>query len=94
MPDDARILELVEEALGSNLPPEEVCAHDPELLADVKACLDECRNVRLMIDDLFPAATPAEAFRTPSPARERLRRFPAPRGGIADFIEVNPHHLG
>ena len=55
MADDARILELVEEALNSQLTPEEVCAHDPELLADVKACLNECRGVDLMIEQLFPA---------------------------------------
>src|SRR5271167_3771036 len=55
MADDNRILELVEEALCSDLTPEEVCADNPELLADVRACLDECRRVDLMFEGMFPS---------------------------------------
>src|SRR2546421_3059014 len=60
MADDPRILELVENALCSNLSAEEVCANNPELLADVRDSLEECRDVDRMVEDMFPstAATP------------------------------------
>jgi len=55
---DNRILELVEEALYSDRTPEEVCADTPELLADVRASLDECRRVDLMFQSVFPSTPP------------------------------------
>src|SRR4051812_33804605 len=55
MADDSRILELVENALCSNLSAEEVCANNPELLADVRDCLEECRHVDRMVEDMFPS---------------------------------------
>jgi serine/threonine-protein kinase len=54
MADDDRILELVEEVLDSGLTPEEVCARDPELLEEVRACLKECQGVKLMVRHFFP----------------------------------------
>ena len=60
MAQDGRILELAEEALSSNLTAEEVCAHYPELLEDVRACLEECRSVDLMIEHLFPSTPGTE----------------------------------
>jgi serine/threonine-protein kinase len=64
MADDARILELVEEALSSQLSAEDVCAQCPELLDEVRAYLLECRNVNAMVERLFPSApamtTPTE----------------------------------
>jgi serine/threonine-protein kinase len=64
MADDNRILELVEEALCSDRTPEELCAANPELLADVRACLDECRRVDLMVESVFPS-TPAQRILSP-----------------------------
>jgi tetratricopeptide (TPR) repeat protein/tRNA A-37 threonylcarbamoyl transferase component Bud32 len=64
MADDNRILELVEEALYSDRTPEEVCANNPELLADVRAGLDECRRVDLMLEGIFPS-TPAQRILSP-----------------------------
>jgi serine/threonine-protein kinase len=64
MAEDNRILELVEEALCSDLTPEEVCADSPELLADVRARLDECRRVDLMFEGMFPS-TPAQRILSP-----------------------------
>ena len=55
MADDNRIRELVEEALYSDLAPEEVCADSPELLADVRACLDECRRLDHVFKSAFPS---------------------------------------
>ena len=55
MADDSRILELVEQALASNLTPEAVCALCPELIADVRACLNECRDLDSVIERLFPS---------------------------------------
>src|SRR4051812_38387042 len=78
MADDARILELVEAVLDSRLAPEEVCAHSPELLADVKACLNECRNVDLMLEHYFPPSPPVGGTATPRPAEGD--RFPSVDG--------------
>src|SRR5947207_3633560 len=58
MADDARILELVENALCLNLSAEEVCANNPELLADVRDCLEECRHVDRMVENVFPSTAP------------------------------------
>src|SRR6266478_7282897 len=55
MADDARILELVENALCLNLSAEEVCANNPELLADVRDSLEECRHVDRMVESMFPS---------------------------------------
>jgi serine/threonine-protein kinase len=86
MPDDTRILELVEEILNSQLTAEEVCAQSPELLEDVKACLEECRQVNLQIADLFPSGPavttptawpPSTSGLSPSPpVGERLPLIP------------------
>src|SRR3954454_18808642 len=83
MTDDALILALVEEAIDSDLPPEEVCAQAPELLAEVKACLNECRNVRLAIDDLFPSELPDDRPGAQSATVERLPTIP-----IYEVLEV------
>jgi serine/threonine-protein kinase len=64
MADDNRILELVEEALCLDLAPEEVCADHPELLEGVRACLDECRQVDLLVEGMFPSG-PALGIRSP-----------------------------
>jgi serine/threonine-protein kinase len=55
MSNDARILELVQEALDSHLTPEQVCANDPDLLQDVKTYLTECQSVDVMIEGMFPS---------------------------------------
>jgi serine/threonine-protein kinase len=54
MADDDRILELVEEVLDSGRTPKEVCARDPELLEEVRACLKRFQGVNLMVRHLFP----------------------------------------
>jgi serine/threonine-protein kinase len=64
MPENNRIQELVEEALYSRQTPEQVCADSPELLADVRAGLDECRRVELMFQNAFPS-TPAPRVLSP-----------------------------
>src|SRR5258708_16817127 len=55
MADDARILELVENALCLNQSAEEVCANNPELLAEVRDRLEECRHVDRMVESMFPS---------------------------------------
>jgi serine/threonine-protein kinase len=57
--DDARILELAEEALNSGLSAEEVCADHPDLVAAVKERLNWSRGVDMMVDDLFPSTDAA-----------------------------------
>jgi serine/threonine-protein kinase len=75
MADDERILELVAEVIDSNLPPEEVCADSPELLAEVRACLKECQAVSSIVEDLFPA-TPAAEDSDLRQAGARLPKIP------------------
>src|SRR5256884_6973272 len=59
MADDARILELVENALCLDLSAEEACANNPDLLADVRDYFEECRDVDRMVESMFPTmATP------------------------------------
>src|SRR3954470_16942600 len=55
MADEARILELVENALYFNSSAEDVCADNPELLADVRDRFEECRHVDRMVEDMFPS---------------------------------------
>jgi hypothetical protein len=54
MSNDARIIELVEEALNSELSAEQVCAQQPELVSEVRVYLDECRGV----DEMFKRRSP------------------------------------
>jgi serine/threonine-protein kinase len=62
MADEARVCDLVEQALNDQLTPEEACAHDPELLREVTARLDECRNVERMLERMFPSDTPSRSL--------------------------------
>src|SRR5688500_4714184 len=57
MADEARVCDLVEQALNDELTPEEACAHDPDLLREVRARLDDCRNVERILDQVFPSDT-------------------------------------
>jgi eukaryotic-like serine/threonine-protein kinase len=57
MPEDPRILELVEEVLDSNRTPEDVCTEAPDLLLQVKEYLHQCRNVNAQIEALFPSSS-------------------------------------
>src|SRR5882762_5885582 len=54
MPDESRILELLEEALDSKRTPEEVCADSPELLWEVRERWERCQDVEAQIDAMFP----------------------------------------
>jgi serine/threonine-protein kinase len=62
MAEEARVGNLVEQALNDQLTPEEACARDPELLREVKARLDDCRNVELMLEAVFPSDTPSASL--------------------------------
>jgi serine/threonine-protein kinase len=59
MSDEARLRELLEEALGSDRTPEEVCARDPELVGELRRRLEQWRLVRDELDVLFPSNTTA-----------------------------------
>src|SRR5262245_27105095 len=54
MPDESRILELLEEALDSRRTPEEVCSDDPELLWEVRQRWERCQDVEAQIEEMFP----------------------------------------
>ena len=54
MPDESRILELLEEALDSRRTPEEVCEDSPELLWEVRQRWERCQDVEAQIEQMFP----------------------------------------
>jgi hypothetical protein len=56
--DPARIRELVQEALGSGRPLEEICREYPELLPDVHALVQKARALEVELDVLFPPSEP------------------------------------
>jgi eukaryotic-like serine/threonine-protein kinase len=56
MSDEARILELVQEALDSNRTPDEVCADCPELLPEVRKRWNRVRRVDSQLAAIFPGA--------------------------------------
>lgn len=60
MPDEPRILELLEEILSSGRDPEEVCIEYPQLLLDVRRRLRRVQSVAARIDDLFPSSAAME----------------------------------
>ena len=51
---NARIRELVQEALASGRPLEEICRDRPELLPEVRALVERARVLELELDALFP----------------------------------------
>ena len=77
MPDDPRIVELVEQILDSSGTPEEVCRGDPELLREVRRRWEECQNIEAQIKTLFPPS--AGAVRrdlAPAPSSTDLPQIP------------------
>jgi len=57
-PDPARIRDLVQEALGSDRPLEDICRDRPELLSEVRALVARARALELELDALFPPSEP------------------------------------
>ena len=57
-PDRARIRDLVQEALGSDLPLEELCRDCPELRPEVRALVEKALALELELDALFPPSEP------------------------------------
>ena len=54
MPDESRILQLLEEVLDSRRTPEDVCVDSPELLWEVRERWERCQNVEAQIEAMFP----------------------------------------
>jgi hypothetical protein len=63
MPDESRILQLLEEALDSRRTPEDVCADAPELLWEVRERWERCQNVEAQIEAMFPTTSSAKKFK-------------------------------
>src|SRR3954471_11436149 len=89
MSDDPRILKLLEEALDSELTPEEVCAECPELLAEVSERFEQCRRVEAQLEALFPSsiATGATAGASATPRRRR------PHPAAAGLPQIPGYHV-
>src|SRR4051794_29212698 len=89
MADDARVCELVDLVLNEQLTPEQACADTPELLNDVKARVDGCRSVDLLLEQLFPSEPAATERLSPTLLDTPLPKIPGyemlgvlGRGGI------------
>jgi serine/threonine protein kinase/Flp pilus assembly protein TadD len=54
MSDQQRVRELLVQAIETNRTPEEVCADDPQLLAEVRALWERMQLVGQQVDALFP----------------------------------------
>ena len=98
MAEEARVCDLVEQALNDELTPEDACAHDPDLLGKVSARLRACRNVEQMLDQVFPSDTPSTSLPLIGLLDARLPTIPGyevlgvlGRGGIGIIYRV--HHL-
>ena len=63
MPDESRILALLEEALDSRRTPEEVCADAPELLWEVRQRWERCQDVEAQIEQMFPTTGSAKKLK-------------------------------
>lgn len=61
MPDETRILELLQEILESGRTAEAACADSPELISDVRERLQRCRVAEAQLDAMFPLTGPMVA---------------------------------
>src|SRR3954467_1538640 len=66
MSDKLRVQQLLDEILDSERTPEEVCAHCPELLAEVRRRWQQMRLVEAELDALFPTPGPNQDANTPA----------------------------
>ena len=95
MAAEARVCDLVEQALNDQLTPEEACANDPELLSEVRARLDDCRQAELMLEQAFPSSAPSTSLPPIGLLETRLPTIPGyevlgvlGRGGIGIIYRV------
>ena len=65
---DDRILDLVEETIESGKPPEEVCAHCPELLPEVRRRLSEYRVLQDHLEVYLPVPSGPDLEAPPAPS--------------------------
>jgi serine/threonine-protein kinase len=58
MPEDSRIVQLIQDILESDSTPEAVCSDCPELLPEVRERLRRCRDAEAQIEAMFPLTGP------------------------------------
>lgn len=56
MPEESRVVQLLQEVLESGSTPEEVCSDCPELLPELREQLRRCRKAEAQIEAMFPLA--------------------------------------
>jgi eukaryotic-like serine/threonine-protein kinase len=75
MDGDPRVRQLLEDLLDSDVTPEEVCRHCPELLSQVRLRWERKRVCEAQLDLLFPSPDAEDAF-AKSPATKFLGELP------------------
>ncbi|HSZ58214.1 MAG TPA: protein kinase [Tepidisphaeraceae bacterium] len=72
MSNDPRVLDLVEEIIGSGRTPEEVCADCPQLLFDVRNRLEQCKRLEAQLEAVFPSSRVGSRRRRMPPLADEL----------------------
>ena len=95
MPDESRIMELLEEVLDSQLTPEEVCAGCPEMIPALKDRLQRYHSMDAQLEELFPSSQHVTGKQRPADILTTLPDIPGyevkailGRGGIGIVYEA------
>lgn len=77
MSNQARILQLLEDALNSGRTPEMVCAERPDLLPAVRQRWERCHRIDAQLDELFGTSPRVGAWDCSAPVLDEATRLPS-----------------